>query len=382
MEGNVSLNECLEVPEAFFTDLFSVLVRFRCHNVAMIADIEKAFLRIGIKEEDRDALRVIWVVDPFAEELEEIILRFTRVTFGVGPSMWHLGVVIKHHLKKYEVSHPDIVSRIEESLYADDFSGGEDNDERAIRFYLEARRIFKEAGMNLRKWRSNSKKLMRMILQDENGKTESSNTDSYAEQMLNPTDQSPVKVLGTPWDLEEDRLKLTLEKVLKKGEVLTKRQLVSASSSIYDVIGGLAPVVFYLKTMFQRICKDGGSWDDKLSQEIMKDWNKWINGAKECPVFEIPRCYDTKLSDNSKIMLIGFCDASEKGYAAVVYLRVASLNGDHVSTNLVAVKTRVAPIVKQSIPRLELLAALLLAILMLRIREIFRKSVVIERELC
>ena len=55
----------------------------------------------------------------------------------------------------------------------------------------------------------------------------------------------------------------------------------------------------------------------------------------------------------------GFSDASLKAYAAVVYLRIESETGVQVS--LVASKTRVSPLKQQSIPRLELLATLLLA---------------------
>ena len=45
----------------------------------------------------------------------------------------------------------------------------------------------------------------------------------------------------------------------------------------------------------------------------------------------------------------GFCDASNKAYAAVVYF----VWDDQVQ--LVAAKSRVAPVANQSIPRLELL---------------------------
>ena len=84
MHGNPSLNDCLRVPDAFYTDLFAVVIRFRSHRVGVVADIEKAFLRIRMREEDRDAHRLIWVKDPFADQLEFEVLRFTRVTFGAG----------------------------------------------------------------------------------------------------------------------------------------------------------------------------------------------------------------------------------------------------------------------------------------------------------
>ena len=384
MTGNVSANECLEVPEAMFTDLFAIMVRFRLYVVGVIADIEKAFLMIRMREEDRDAQRLIWVKDPYAKELEFVILRFTTVTFGAGPSMWHLGSVIQHHLSKYEDSHPETVLKVMESLYADDFSGGENSDESAVKLYREARKIFKEAGMNLRKWNSNSKEVMKVISQDEGESSKQPETESYAELMLNPRDPSPVKVLGSPWDVEKYVFRLSLEKIVaRKDEVKTKRTLISVSYSIYDVIGFLAPIIFSLKVLFQLVCKEGVGWDDALPQQFLDEWNRWISGAEKCTIFEVPRCYDSRISnDDARIRLIGFSDASKKGFAAVVYLRVASDTDEQVSVNMVASKTRVAPLQEQTIPRLEHLGALILSRLMKRIRETLQRTVTIEKEHC
>nr|XP_042896604.1 uncharacterized protein LOC122269090 [Parasteatoda tepidariorum] len=58
--------------------------------------------------------------------------------------------------------------------------------------------------------------------------------------------------------------------------------------------------------------------------------------------------------------LHGFCDASLKAYSAVFYLKVVD-NENRASVNIVAAKTRVAPLKTVSLPRLELCAAHLLA---------------------
>ena len=64
-------------------------------------------------------------------------------------------------------------------------------------------------------------------------------------------------------------------------------------------------------------------------------------------------------SKNSKTQLHIFCDSSTKAYEAVAYLRGITESGPQ-STLLMA-KSRVAPVKQKtfSIPRLELLAALL-----------------------
>ena len=45
-----------------------IILRFRVHNVALAADIEKAFLMISVSESDRDVLRFLLVDDVSAEE--------------------------------------------------------------------------------------------------------------------------------------------------------------------------------------------------------------------------------------------------------------------------------------------------------------------------
>ena len=47
------LNHCLEVGENYIPYIFDMLAKFRWNAVALTADIEKAFLMVGIKQEDR-----------------------------------------------------------------------------------------------------------------------------------------------------------------------------------------------------------------------------------------------------------------------------------------------------------------------------------------
>ena len=64
-----------------------------------------------------------------------------------------------------------------------------------------------------------------------------------------------------------------------------------------------------------------------------------------------------------EIQLHGFSDASEKAYGCCIYLRFLYASG-LIRTVLVTSKSRVSPIAKQTIPRLELLGALILSRLM------------------
>ena len=70
----------------------------------------------------------------------------------------------------------------------------------------------------------------------------------------------------------------------------------------------------------------------------------------------IPQRFGTSVTSKSMVELPGFGDTSPKAYGAAVYIRVIDSVGQ-VSSKLVTSKSRVAPIKEVSLPRLELLAA-------------------------
>ena len=69
----------------------------------------------------------------------------------------------------------------------------------------------------------------------------------------------------------------------------------------------------------------------------------------------MPRCVYAGLEEGvTSYAIHGFGDASKKAYCVVVYL-VLEVSGDYFPV-LLSSKTRVAPLTRQSIPRLELLS--------------------------
>ena len=67
-KNELSLNDCLEVGPNYIPHIFDLLTKFRCNAIGLSADIEKAFLNVGIKEQHRDMLRFLWFQDPFADD--------------------------------------------------------------------------------------------------------------------------------------------------------------------------------------------------------------------------------------------------------------------------------------------------------------------------
>ena len=81
-----SLYDCLQTGPNYIPKLFNIMIQFRWHKIAITADVEKAFLMIGIDSMDRDFLHFLCVKDPCKLPYELIHLQFTRLVFSLRPS--------------------------------------------------------------------------------------------------------------------------------------------------------------------------------------------------------------------------------------------------------------------------------------------------------
>ena len=125
--------------------------------VAMAADIEKAFLMVSMAEGDRDVLHFLWVKDVKRALPKIVVLRFTRVVFGIT-----VNATIKHHVEKYSATHPEFVNTFLKSIYVDDVSYDADDEDAAFELYMKSEKILAEGGFNLRKFVTNSTRLNRV----------------------------------------------------------------------------------------------------------------------------------------------------------------------------------------------------------------------------
>ena len=140
-------------------------------------------------------------------------------------------------------------------------------------------------------------------------------------------------------------------------------------------LGVLSPVTVGLKVFFQALCKEK---IDPLLTELLAEWNHLLKMLQGSTTISIDQCYNPR--QFTAVQLVGFCNASIKAYAAVVYLRFESDDG--VCTKFVAAKTRVSPLGRVMIPRLELFSALLLAELITSIRQAIENQIHPDGLLC
>ena len=106
--------------------------------------------------------------------------------------------------------------------------------------------------------------------------------------------------------------------------------------------------------------------DERLTYKV----KKWFQDLPELMNVKVSRCL--KLEQDNEIQVSDihtFVDGSQDAYGAVVYIRIV-YNIGTVSTHLVAAKTRVSPLTAISIPRMELMAAVVVLHLAKRIARV------------
>ena len=343
--GSVSLNDCLETGPSLLADRCRLLNQFRFHPIAVTSDIEKAFLNLSLHPDDQTSVMFLW--REMAKIDEPIsIYKYQRVPFGLTSSPFLLMATLRHHFDKFNDTYP-VANQIKDKIYMDDLILSLSNPENALKLYDEAINLMSLASMQLRKWNSNSIEIR-----------------NYFQKQMSEDLPEEQKVLGLIWDVLDDDLSCVVEPILKIAISTqpTKRNILSVVASLFDPLGFLSPFTLPAKLIFQSLCKDKISWDENLPTHILAQWGKWIDNLTQISNLKMPRyIFKGILFENEgpeTIEIHTFCDASQQGYCTVIYLRVKDkLNNYHV--RFFMSKSRVAPLKQLTLPRLELLGAIL-----------------------
>jgi hypothetical protein len=338
-----SLNDVLYPGPALQSDLTILLLQWRLHKYVFCSDITKMYRQIWVHPEHQKYQRILFrscSTDPIQD------FELKTVTFGVNCAPF-LAIRTLHQLAEDVKSQFPLASKILlRHMYVDDVLAGYDDLFVAKKARDELISALKSAGFELRKWSSNDRQLISDLPSDH----------LLSESFLQFEESSSSKALGVRWNALKDEFYFIVEPINWK-ESFTKREVLSLIARLFDPAGWLAPIVVVAKIIMQQIWLDKTDWDVKLTPNTLAQWKTFVENYPSISLVRIPRW--VSLTKRSHIQLHGFCDASEKAYAAVLYMR-CEVN-DQTSVTLLTAKTKVAPIKTVSLPRLELCGALLLA---------------------
>lgn len=340
-----SLNDLLLPGRKLQQDILSILLSFRLHVYAFSTDIKQMYRQILVAKKDCDYQRIVWRFSA-SEPLQEF--RLLTVTYGLTSAPY---LALRTLLKLAEdEGHEFPLAKhvLLNTTYIDDVIGGSNTLEGARELQQELIVLLSKGRFELRKWSSHELKLLEGLPESHISRKPISFDESNEPNVS-------LKILGLIWNPTSDCFSF----VVKPSEKpCNKRSMLSELARVFDPVGFLAPVTFYVKHLIQRLWLSGVGWDDTPSKEICQIWTDFKTQLPLLSELNIPRLMMYPGSERCE--LHGFCDSSERGYAAVIFLRFLFEN-ELPRIFFVCAKSKVSPTRTVSLPRLELCGAVLLA---------------------
>ncbi|XP_059226223.1 uncharacterized protein LOC131998099 isoform X3 [Stomoxys calcitrans] len=345
-----SLNDELASGPPLQNDLPTIIIRWRRFKISFTADLEKMFRQINVCNDHQLYQCILWR-DPNINDLN--IYKLKTVTYGTTSAPFLAIRVLKQIAEDGRSEFPLACKVIESDTYVDDVISGCDSVTEAIKLAHELVLLLAKSGFTLRKWSSNSTELLSTIPSEFQ-----TTANSFPLQ-----NHEMVKALGLSWDPKSDNFYFKVNYTF--SDKITKSVVLSDSARLFDPLGWLAPTTIMAKIMFQTLWREGLDWTDPLPANLHNEWSKYRTALKDIEKLSLPRWFKSKSTSSTD--LHAFCDASKLAFAAVVYIRVVKEDGK-VHVSLIQSKTKVAPLKVQTIPKLELCAAVLCARLVTRVK--------------
>ena len=343
------LNDYWAKGPDLFNDLFGILLRFRENHAAIVGDISKMYHRIRISEPDQHVHRFLWRNFDTTREPDTYVMNV--LSFGDKPAPAMALTALRKSAESGKDDYPEASDNIKRNSYMDDICCSVNTSSQAIQLSTEIDQILNRHGFTIKKWIFNE--------------------ISESKQPANES-KDKEKVLGLQWDVQSDEISLKCDQMtVDSTSTLTKRTVLSRINKVFDPLGLVAAVLIRAKIGLQDLWKTKLGWDDPLPESESKRWKRLFEELDEMRVVSFPRCV-TPLSVlcDDRPMLCVFSDASENAFGACAYLRWEK--GDRAEARLLCAKSRVAPLRKLTIPKLELQGAVMASRLCRTIREEMR----------
>ena len=360
-----SLNSEIEDTPNRLQDLFRVLLRLRRYQYTITSDVSEMFLRVRLDPKDRPYHRFVFDGDDYI---------WNSILFGNVASPNGSQKVLSSVCDMFGKEFPEAEETLRHSLYMDDASDSRPTEEKALATAQQLIQLLDKCTMPIHKFYTNST----LVIQNLDPKL-------LAKQITIGEGSIEVetgKILGMCYNAspEEDYLSFTgkfksIREWSNKASVTkvekgkwTKRQVARAAASIYDPHGLISPFTVRSKIILQEIWKHKEiDWDDVLPEDICFSWEQWMEQVFVIPLIKIERWHRDE--PKTSLQIHTFCDASEEGMCATVYLRVKKRKS--VEVNLVAAKSRVSPLKAETISRLELAACVMGVRLSCAVQELY-----------
>ncbi|XP_071582412.1 uncharacterized protein [Temnothorax nylanderi] len=304
---------------------------------------------IEVHSDDWNLQRILWI----GREQQLLAYCLTTVTYGLRCAPFLALRTLQQLIKEEGHRFPKAIIPMKKGRFVDNIYGGSDTTSEAREIIQQVTGLCKAGGFPLHEWSSNHPEFL-----------PNSEEGGLTDIEIEPT--TSCKLLGLVWRPCTDTLHFS--SAVPGTITFTKRAIASDIAKLYDPLGLISPIMIRAKIILQELWLLKTGWDETISVNLQERWTTFRQQLLQLEPLSLPRWLGILRCDTARIEIHGFSDASQLAMAAVVYIRIP--NGDNTfSVHMVCSKTKVAPLKRLTIPRLELTAALLLSRLIAIVKE-------------
>ena len=278
-----SLNDQLVTGPDLLNSLVGVIMRFRLHTVAMIADIEAMFFQVRVIEKDHPSLRFLWR-SPNRDHPPDVY-QMKAMTFGAKSSPTSANYCLKRMaIDNQNTSSEETTSTVLRDFYMDGLLKSLPPKDKTAQLALQLTQLLSRGGFRLTRFMSNSRYVLAQL-----PPKDILSSPGISQPFDLDLDSLPVeRALGVLWNVEQDTLEI---KVVPKQLAPTKRGILKQISTIFDPPGLVAPFVLRAKLILQELWRLGFDWDKPISGPLLDAWEAWKAELPLLVTLSVPRCY-------------------------------------------------------------------------------------------
>lgn len=342
-EGYSSVNEYLRTGSNVLPKIIKVITQFRQMPYFTVADIEKAFLQIGLLFPDDHLFIFRAIVQKSDGSWDEELYRFTRMPWGINCAPYVLNVAIRYLYSEYCKENQgnqeiqEMFRKLSETTYVDDIlslsetlEGLKDTSQRMVKSLEQGR-------MHVTKIRTFPPHFVSEIFEG-----------------LEATEES-YKILGLRFHPKSDEVTVSCDKLkeLLTVELFTKRKAAGVGARVHDTQGFVEPTTMRAKELFQRTNYQYPTlqdWPVVINKTLVAEWKQLIQDLLEVDTIKFPRCVTPM--ETIKKTLVLFTDASALAIGACIYVISTLPNGSKVA-RLARSQSQIVPLKRQQSLKLE-----------------------------
>ena len=334
-------NQCFQGPD-LVNKLIHVLLRFRQHNLAIMADVQAMYMQVKVPLRDRNALRFLWIVDGLVKQC-----RMTSHLFGGVWCAASSTYALCRTIEDCPAEPSGLVKQaILRNFYVDDLLQSIRSAEEALEIIDGTKNVLNHGGFKLTKFVTNDVSMLRQI--DEADRA-TEVREIFPEMMS--------KALGVGWEVCGDTFQYVYKQQSQAGSV-TRRLMLSYISSMFDPLGFISAITLRGKMLFQEATRLKLDWGTPEPDALAHSWMEWLQSLPELDTLKFNRCMIPGEFADGVAEVHNFCADSQAGYGCCSYIRVINETGQ-IHVTLITAKSRLAPLKRITVPCLKLASAVL-----------------------